>query len=485
MKEGNDFFSHGIIAKKMSEIFSLQNYGGTFVVAINGAWGTGKTHLMTKALSELDDLEYIKVNFNAWRYAEKEDVRRALLICIIEACRNYVEDHEKWRYLGRGDEERKEAERMLEDAERALYTAFVREIPGEVSIDTGNLIKAGVNMALKFVPWGDFGNEFVQKFFSKKGRDTESEDVCLEKEDVEELWGIFTRSSTKRNIEKVTGVEQFRKSFETLLGAVLEGKYEKSVKKEKSYGNGRKVKLVVAIDDLDRCLPEDALNVLEGIKLFVDYPNTYFMIAMDGEIIQKGLNMRYNGYESIIIRAKDYYEKMIDLSFNIPALVRGKFFSYIRSLSANGEDYIKIFDVLFIALGANLRAWQRYIQRTDFNRAIIEEIAETDIFSGELMIQVYMKLQCFSYQWPELYQVIYDKETYLELEKQIGQVVDPKKKNIEKILDELQDHGIGEEVRSGIIDKKIIDFMLMKPKLKQVTGNDLDLFFTFDKTFEQ
>lgn len=481
MKEDSDFFSHGIIAKKMSEIFSGQNYGGTFVVAVNGAWGTGKTHLMTKVLSELDDLTYIKVNFNAWRYAEKEDVRRALLICIIDACRAYVEDDEKWGYLGWGEAERKETQQMLEDAERSLYTAFVREIPGEVSIDTGNLIKTGVNMALKFVPWGNFGNEFVQKFFSKKGG-KEDEDTCLDKEDIEELWGIFTRSSTKRNIEKVTGVEQFRKAFETLLGAVLEGKYQKNIKKEKSYRNGRKVKLVVAIDDLDRCLPEDALKILEGIKLFVDYPDTYFMIAMDGGIIQKGLNMRYNGYESVMIRAKDYYEKMIDLSFNIPALDRAKFFSYIRSLSPNGEDYIKIFDLLFIALGANLRAWQRYIQRTDFNRVIIEEIAGADIFSSELMLQVYMKLQCFSYQWPELYQIIYDKETYTDLEKQMGQVVDLEKMNIEDIQDELRLRGIGEEVRHGIMDRKIIDFILMQPKLRLAAGNDLDLFFTFDKT---
>ena len=480
MKENIDFFSHDIIAKQMSTIFSEKKFGGSFVVAINGAWGTGKTHLMNRVLSELDDFEYIKVNFNAWRYATKEDIRRALLICIIDECRRYVKDDSTRKYLGWGDKDCKIIEHMCDDTERALYTAFIKEIPGEVSINTENLLKTGMNMALKFVPWGNFGNEFIQKFLVKKG-DEGSQDVYVEKEDIEELWDIFTRASTKRNIEKVIGVEQFRKSFESMLRAVLEGKSDGDTKKERLCVHGKEVKLVVAIDDLDRCLPEDALDILEAIKLFVDYSNTYFMIAMDGNVIQKGLNIRYNEYESIVIRAKDYYEKMIDLSFNIPSLVKEKVFSYIQSLSTNGADYIKIFDLLFIALNSNLRAWQRYIQRTDFNKIILEEIAGKNIFEDELILHAYMKLQCFSYQWPELYRTIYDMNTYLLLETKLEQISDYDKKDLKKILKELEQLAISEEVRYAITEKKIMDFIVMEPKLNKISKENLNILFTFDK----
>lgn len=482
MNENIDFFSHNVIAKSMSKIISRQSLDGSYVIAINGAWGTGKTHLMTSVLSELDDLEYIKVNFNAWRYAAKEDIKRALLICIINECRRYVENDDKRKYLGWNDRDLKIIEQIFDNTERALYTAFVKEIPGEVSINTSNLLKTGINMALKFVPWGNFGNEFIQKFFIQKGSDGNIEETYVEKEDIEELWGIFTKSSTKRNIEKVIGIEQFRKSFELLLRAILEGRYTGDSKNEKLHEHNKKLRLVVAVDDLDRCLPEDALNVLEAIKLFIDYSNTYFMIAMDGNIIQKGLNIKYAEYDSVIIKAKDYYEKMIDLSFTMPALMREKIFSYIQSLSASGSDYIKLFDLLCIALNTNLRAWQRYIYRTDFNKIILNEIAGEENFQNEPILQAYMKLQCFSYQWPEVYRKIYDMETYLLLEQKLEQIANYDKKELEDVLKELEQLGIDKDVRSAIIEKKITDFIRKEPHLNGIEEDKLDIFFTFDGT---
>lgn len=476
-----DFFSHNIIAKKLSTIFSGPSIEGTFVIAINGAWGTGKTHLMNQILFELDELEYIKVNFNAWRYAEKEDIRRALLTCIIDECRRYIEKESTRTYLELNDQNYKIVEQLLDDTERALYTAFVKEIPGEVSINTGNMLKAGMNMALKFVPWGNFGNELIQKFLAPNQSNGNTEKSCIEKEDVEELWGIFTRSSTKRNIEKIVGIEQFRKSFEILLKAILKGEYAGDTKGEKLCGHGKEVRLVVAIDDLDRCLPEDALDVLEAIKLFVDYSNTYFMIAMDGNIIQDGLNMRYDNYDSVVIRAKDYYEKMIDLSFSIPALVKEKFFSYIKSLSENGEDYIKLFDLLYIALNVNLRAWQRYVHRTDFNKIILEEISDGTVFCDEMRRQLFLKLQCFSYQWPELYRSIYDMDTYISLEKKIEQISDYEKKDLEAVLKELGQLVVPANIQRWIVDKRITDFILMEPKLSEVSDEAINIFFTFDR----
>lgn len=481
MKDNIDFFSHEIVAKKMSTIFSGQSFAGSFVIAINGAWGTGKTHLMTNVLSKLDDTVYIKVNFNAWRYAVKEDVRRALLICIIDECRKYVENDDNKKYLGWKDTDLKIIKQLFDDTERALYTAFVKETPGEVSINTGNLLKSGMNMVLKFIPWGNFGNEFVQKIFSKKGSDASAGEVNMEKEDIEELWGIFSRSTIKRNIEKVISIEQFRKAFEIMLKAVLSGKYEGDAKREKLNEHNKEVKLIVVIDDLDRCLPEDALDVLEAIKLFIDFPNTYFMIAMDGNIIQKGLNVRYNQYDSSVIRAKDYYEKMIDLSFNMPAAIKEKIFTYIQSLSQNGEDYIKMFDVLFIALNTNLRAWQRFVHRADLNKAIIEEIAGQDIFKNKDMRQAYIKVQCLSYQWPELYRAIYDIDTYLHLEWTVKQIINYNEKEIDKILLEMGKFSVREDIQHALFEKRMTDFILAEPKLSRIYNKNMSIFFTYDR----
>ncbi len=44
---------------------------------------------------------------------------------------------------------------------------------------------------------------------------------------------------------------------------------------------GEEGRLVVFIDDLDRCLPEGAITVLESLKLFLDRSQCVFVIGVD------------------------------------------------------------------------------------------------------------------------------------------------------------------------------------------------------------
>ena len=39
----------------------------------------------------------------------------------------------------------------------------------------------------------------------------------------------------------------------------------------------RELRIAVFIDDLDRCLPEKAIEMLESIKLFLDIPGYIFL----------------------------------------------------------------------------------------------------------------------------------------------------------------------------------------------------------------
>lgn len=485
MSENTNLFSHDLLAKKISAIFDKYDKNGSFVIAINGAWGTGKTHLMNNVLSVLNDTEYIKVNFNAWRFSKKEEIWKSLLICILHSCREYVYKEENKKFLGWHDKDIDIISSLLDDTERALYTAFTKETPGEICIDTGNLLKTGLNVALKFVPWGNFGSEVINKLLVKKDDNGERIESKIEKEDIENLWGIFTRSSTKRNIEKITGVEQFRSSYEDLLRAILEGDFSCNSFKQKLTKHNKNIKLIVAIDDLDRCLPENVLEVLEAIKLFVDFSNTFFMIAMDSNIIQHGLNMRYVHNEFQYITAKDYCEKMIDLSFNIPALLKSNLYLYIQYLSKYSNDYFKNFELLTIALRSNLRAWERYVYRADFNRDILESIANDNIFEDESLLDSFLKLQCFSYQWPELYSKIYDYSTYIMLEEKSLLIANYEKRELQDILNYLKTLSINEEILNLILDKRIIDYIRKEPELCQVNNKDLlNLFFTFDKVID-
>ena len=52
----------------------------------------------------------------------------------------------------------------------------------------------------------------------------------------------------------------------------------------------------VFVDDLDRCLPEKAIEVLEAIKLFLEAPGTVFVLGMDREVVERGVESRYRGF---------------------------------------------------------------------------------------------------------------------------------------------------------------------------------------------
>lgn len=481
MTENINMFSHQLLAEKIANTFDGHWANNSFVMAINGAWGTGKTHLMDNVIGVLNDSDYIKVKFNAWRFSQKEEIWRALLICIQDSCKSYVDNEENQKRLGWNENDVSIISKLFEDAERALYTAFTKEIPGEININTGNVLKTGLNMALKFVPWGNCGSEIIKKFLVKKNDSGEAVSPTVEKEDLEALWGIFSRSSIKRNIEKVTSVEQFRKSFETLIKAILKGEFSDATLKQELTKHTKNLKLVVAIDDLDRCLPENALEILEAIKLFLDCPGVFFMIAMDSNIIQQGLNVRYGQQDMVKVRAKDYYEKMIDLSFNIPALLEQNFFLYINSISKNGDDYIKMFPVLSIALKSNLRAWERYVYRADFNRTILMALANDSIFQKRNVLNAFLKLQCLSYQWPEFYRLLYDSKIYLAFEKICMAIVDYETRCIQDIREDIG-KSVGEEIGRAIPDKLVIDIVRSEPQLASIQNYEgFNAFFTFDK----
>ena len=47
------------------------------------------------------------------------------------------------------------------------------------------------------------------------------------------------------------------------------------------------------VDDLDRCAPENCIMVLEAMKLFFDLEGCVFVLGIDREVVQKGIEHKY------------------------------------------------------------------------------------------------------------------------------------------------------------------------------------------------
>ncbi len=78
-------------------------------------------------------------------------------------------------------------------------------------------------------------------------------------------------------------------------------------------------KVVVLVDDLDRCLPPTIMATLEAIKLFLSVKKMAFVIAADEDLIRAAINVQLEGAAQGGF-AKLYTEKIVQLPVSLPLL---------------------------------------------------------------------------------------------------------------------------------------------------------------------
>lgn len=97
-------------------------------------------------------------------------------------------------------------------------------------------------------------------------------------------------------------------------------------------------KIVVFVDDLDRCMPENAIKLLEGIKLVLAQPGFVFVLALNRAIINGYLAKRYNDEYGVkdADLPKSYLDKIVQLPLLLPSHQQ-RFEDYISGLLARKD----------------------------------------------------------------------------------------------------------------------------------------------------
>ncbi len=105
------------------------------------------------------------------------------------------------------------------------------------------------------------------------------------------------------------GLEAFREEFSTLMAS-------------EDLGHVRRV--VVLVDDLDRCLPDTVVETLETICLFLAVPKMAFVIAADEQRVAEAIRRRYSGGSGEYPEepAKPYLHKIVQTTIPLPSLSR-------------------------------------------------------------------------------------------------------------------------------------------------------------------
>ena len=99
-------------------------------------------------------------------------------------------------------------------------------------------------------------------------------------------------------------------------------------------------RIVVFVDDLDRCFPPKAVELLEGIKLVLNQPGFSFVLGVYERIIQDFIKAKYaKDYNIDESYFEDYLDKIVQVKVEVPAREPGDMAAYIGSLIQEGQVF--------------------------------------------------------------------------------------------------------------------------------------------------
>lgn len=250
-----------------------------FVLAINAEWGFGKTFMLERWKQELSSKNYPVVYFDAW----KNDFTPEPLVAFISELDSCLTEFFT----------------PLEAGEILLKDVF-KSAAGVLMPTFKVLLGAGAKHIL-----GTSVEKLVESY--SEPSESESEEVADDKSVKKEIDDI------KKSMEKV--VENALKEHKNTKKAIIKFK-EKLTLLIKFLEDDDKVNLplFVFIDELDRCRPDYAIELLEGIKHLFGVKGIYFVIATNIAQLSESVKAVYgNGFDGT-----RYLKRFFDLEYTLP-----------------------------------------------------------------------------------------------------------------------------------------------------------------------
>jgi hypothetical protein len=144
-------------------------------------------------------------------------------------------------------------------------------------------------------------------------------------------------------------------------------------------------RICVFLDDLDRCTPDVALDLLEAIKIFLGEVPCIFIVAADEHLIGQGLRLRFkdlvadNNQEQaqsfLTQKGQEYFEKIIQMGIRVPERTPEQTHTFI---AAQYPEWMAATDIIQVAIGSNPRRLKQYCNLLKY-KYLVSRRSEPDL----------------------------------------------------------------------------------------------------------
>lgn len=277
-----DFLNFDVLAKVIAGVIE-RNGNRPLSIGVSGAWGVGKSTTLELLAAELGKHEPrpLVVQFHPWRHQTQDNIRAAFAECIAQTLVKNKDIPAK----------------VVEKAKSILKRANLIRIAGY-----------GLGGALTLATGIPMGGFFARG--------------------AEAIGGMIDGNVTAEDVKKAasfsnTAKEKFAELFPE--GGESQSPFENIEKICQEFAETLAAldrRLVVLIDDLDRCLPNTTIEALEAMRLYFFVPRTVFVIAADEEMLRLAVRKHFEVSDQTLDEAhlQSYYDKLIQVPFRVPSL---------------------------------------------------------------------------------------------------------------------------------------------------------------------
>jgi len=299
--EDLDLLDFGVYADAITALISHDKTQKPLTIGIDAAWGMGKTQLMKMVRKRLTNpvneqlqnkikgrTRFPTVWFNAWKYDREDALWAALVLEILDQSTRSLP------YLERRSLQIKLRFTRL-NWRSLLFSGLFFLILTALSL----LVWNNPNLRTLLIPLG---------IGSAVGLYTSAKKVVAQiKTMQQDLSGYI---NTPDYQSKIGFLAQFERDFRRVIEIVTE--------------NGR-WPLVVFIDDLDRCGPTKAVEIVEAINILLESKHCVFVIGMDAKAVAKSIQSKYESLDRAyaedragLTLGERFLEKILQINFRIP-----------------------------------------------------------------------------------------------------------------------------------------------------------------------